>query len=182
MSNDHDFRFIHSEKVLDLRPRPDPIGPEGAKALAQELKTNTSLNWVWLHWSGLGDDGAAAIADALKTNKTLTKVSFFHNEITDVGARAILKAVSSTGNLEPFNSTLNMICLANNNVSSELRSAIDAALKANRKLRGTGAFRSSRLYILVHVYVEYMSNPPGTSLWRHMPATKDPKTLIGQRK
>jgi Ran GTPase-activating protein (RanGAP) involved in mRNA processing and transport len=74
------------------------IGDEGAKALAEALKTNETITTVnlsgvrvvcgvsWLrltfHWMRLqgnpiGDEGAKALAEALKTNKSVTNIYLY---------------------------------------------------------------------------------------------------------
>jgi Ran GTPase-activating protein (RanGAP) involved in mRNA processing and transport len=71
------------------------IGDEGARALAEALKTNKTLTlidfrckkfvrvWRFCLIDGvaytdnrIGDEGARALAEALKTNKTLTSIDF----------------------------------------------------------------------------------------------------------
>ena len=51
------------------------IGVEGAKELAEALKTNTTLTEINLGDNSIGGEGAKAIAEALKTNTTLTQIN-----------------------------------------------------------------------------------------------------------
>ena len=44
---------------------------DGAKALADALKTNTSLTDLYLGQNEIESEGATALADALKTNRSL---------------------------------------------------------------------------------------------------------------
>jgi Ran GTPase-activating protein (RanGAP) involved in mRNA processing and transport len=55
---------------LDLQR--NSIGSDGAKALAEALKTNSILTTLHLSFNSIGDNGAKALAEALKTNSTLT--------------------------------------------------------------------------------------------------------------
>ena len=48
------------------------IGDAGAKALAETLKTNTSVTEIYLAWNKIGDAGMQALAEALKTNTSVT--------------------------------------------------------------------------------------------------------------
>jgi Ran GTPase-activating protein (RanGAP) involved in mRNA processing and transport len=48
------------------------IGDDGAKALAEALKTNSTLTTLDLQNNSIGPDGAKALAEALKTNSTVT--------------------------------------------------------------------------------------------------------------
>ncbi|MCE2993877.1 MAG: hypothetical protein ACK5WS_02680 [Alphaproteobacteria bacterium] len=70
------------------------------KALAEALKTNTSLTELYLiknnsssRMKYLGDPGAKALAEALKTNISLTQLSLGNNEITHESAKALDKAI-----------------------------------------------------------------------------------------
>ncbi|RUP51270.1 hypothetical protein BC936DRAFT_149115 [Jimgerdemannia flammicorona] len=47
------------------------IGDEGASAIAEALKMNTSLKTLYLGDNGIGEKGADALAKALKMNKSL---------------------------------------------------------------------------------------------------------------
>ncbi len=73
--------------TVDLRS--NKIGAEGAKALAEALKTNASLTTVNLEGNEVGDEGAKALAEALKTNASLTTVDLWGNKIGDEGAKAL---------------------------------------------------------------------------------------------
>ena len=53
------------------------IGDEGAKALAEALKVNTTVKTLWLDDCGIGDDGAAALAEALRSNTSLTTLGLY---------------------------------------------------------------------------------------------------------
>ncbi len=46
----------------------EEIGDEGAKALAEALKVNATVEKLFLDGCGIGDDGAAAFAEALRSN------------------------------------------------------------------------------------------------------------------
>jgi hypothetical protein len=50
------------------------IGVEGASALADALKVNTSVNSINLGSNGIGDMGALALADALEVNMSVTGI------------------------------------------------------------------------------------------------------------
>jgi len=47
------------------------ISDGGAIAIAEALKSNVTINTLWLSGNQIGDAGTEAIAEALKTNITL---------------------------------------------------------------------------------------------------------------
>ena len=57
------------------------IGPEGTRALADALITNTSLTELYLSGNRIGPAGAAALAEALRTNTSLTALWILDNQI-----------------------------------------------------------------------------------------------------
>ena len=66
------------------------IGAEGAAALADALKENTTLTALYLNGNDIGAEGAAALVDALKENTTLTTLLYLNgNDIDDEGAAAV---------------------------------------------------------------------------------------------
>ena len=52
----------------------EAIGDEGAKALAEALKENATVERLNLSDCGIGADGAAALAEALRSNTSLTQL------------------------------------------------------------------------------------------------------------
>ena len=65
------------------------IGSDSAKAIADALKTNTTLVDLSLHYNSIGDEGAKAFAEALKNNSSLVRLNLLHNEIALAGAKAL---------------------------------------------------------------------------------------------
>ena len=47
------------------------VGVKGTMALAEALKSNSTLQTLELHYNNIGDNGAKALAEALKSNSTL---------------------------------------------------------------------------------------------------------------
>ena len=69
------------------------IGDEGAKALAEALKVNTTVKELHLNECGIGDDGAAALAEALCCNTSLTKlIIILNNAIGEQGTQLLRDA------------------------------------------------------------------------------------------
>jgi len=107
--------------------RTDHIGPEGAKALAEALRTNTTLTEINLTCNGIGPEGAKALVETLQLNIKLTTINFGCNGIGDEGAKALAEALRT-------NTTLTKINLANNNIGLEGIKALAEALQMNTKL------------------------------------------------
>ena len=95
-----------SVKVLLLRN--NKISCDGAKAIAEFLKTNQSVECLDLSDNDIGDDGAKALAEAIKVNKTLKDLDLFHNAIADDGGKAIAAALEKCS-LEEFDISANDI-------------------------------------------------------------------------
>ncbi|CAF0846053.1 unnamed protein product [Didymodactylos carnosus] len=68
------------------------ISDEGAKAIAEDLKTNQTLTTLYIDGNNISSVGAKAIADALKTNQTLRILYIGGNNISGEGA--IAKAIA----------------------------------------------------------------------------------------
>ena len=61
-----------------------------AMAMAEALKTNSTLKEIRLDFNNIGDEGAAALAETfLKRNSTLHRLCLTNNNIGDEGAIAL---------------------------------------------------------------------------------------------
>jgi Ran GTPase-activating protein (RanGAP) involved in mRNA processing and transport len=59
------------------------IGDAGAKAVAEAIKVNSTLQEINLNMNSIGDEGAKAVAEAMKFNSTLHEIIFYWNYIGD---------------------------------------------------------------------------------------------------
>jgi hypothetical protein len=71
------------------------IGAEGASALADALKVNTSVTDIGLGDSKIGNEGAAALFDALQVNTSLTSVFFGFDNAIDASKIGCVNALLS---------------------------------------------------------------------------------------
>ena len=78
------------------------IDDEGAKAIGEALKVNTSLTSIILDNNEIGDEGAKAIGEALKVNTSLTKMDLYCNNIGDEGGKAIEEALKVNTSCEVY--------------------------------------------------------------------------------
>jgi Ran GTPase-activating protein (RanGAP) involved in mRNA processing and transport len=95
-------------------------------SLADGLKVNTGLEWLWLNRCCIDDKGVTILADALKINATLACLYLADNIIGDDGAQAMLDV------LNEHNTTLDYLDLdGNDNISTTILDAIDNVGGAN---------------------------------------------------
>ena len=68
------------------------IGDEGAKELAEALKTNKALTKLYLYKNMIGNAGAEELAMALMASTSLTSLWLNRNEIGSKGCKALAAA------------------------------------------------------------------------------------------
>eukprot|EP00937_MAST-01D_sp_MAST-1D-sp2_P004366 g4366.t1 len=107
------------------------VGDGGAIALGEALKTNTTLQGLSLSYTSVGDGGATALGEALKTNTTLQKLGLNHTSVGDGGAIALAEALKT-------NTTLQKLWLYNTSVGDGGATALAEALKTNTTLLWLG--------------------------------------------
>ena len=73
------------------------MGDDGARAIADALRVNSTLRDLRLGGNGVIDDGARAIADALRVNSTLQTLGLESNDVGDDGARALRESWGNRG-------------------------------------------------------------------------------------
>ncbi|AZL16110.1 F-box protein [Rickettsiales endosymbiont of Stachyamoeba lipophora] len=112
------------------------IAAEGAKTIADALKTNTTLNSLELANDYIGAEGATAIADALNTNTTLTSLNLRNNSIEAAGAIATAVALKANTTTLAFLDvdTLAFLNLECNSIGAAGAKDLAEALKTNKTL------------------------------------------------
>ncbi|KJE93094.1 hypothetical protein CAOG_003935 [Capsaspora owczarzaki ATCC 30864] len=100
------------------------IGDDGAEAIAEALKVNTTMSELDLGKNQIGVAGAQSIAEALKVNTTLTTLYLDRNQIGDAGAEAIAEALK-------VNTTVNVLDLRLCHIGYAGVLALAEALKVN---------------------------------------------------
>ena len=99
----------------------------GAIAVAEALRTNTTLTKLSLAHNGIAGAGAVALADVLTMNTTLTSASLASNLLTDSTAVALAAALAQ-------NEVLTALELGRNGIATAGAQALRQALQANRTL------------------------------------------------
>jgi hypothetical protein len=110
--------------VTDIDLHLNDIGDEGASALADALKVNTSVKTINLGCNRIGNEGAAALADALKENMSLTTIDLASNGIGDQGASVLADALT-------VNTSVTSINLDSNTIGNQGATALADALQVN---------------------------------------------------
>ena len=68
------------------------IGKEGAIALADMLRYNTTIREIYLSINNIGDDGAIALADMLRYNTSIREMHLWDNNIGEDNKQMLKKA------------------------------------------------------------------------------------------
>lgn len=108
-----------------------PIGPNGARHVADAVRNNTTLRKLSMCACGLGDLGARHLAEALKINSALTNLILSSNKIGADGMTALADSLN-------VNTTLTALILNDSDLNgrhSHWHAAIATALKNNTTLQ-----------------------------------------------
>jgi Leucine Rich repeat len=92
----HNTRFEKGTQDLSE----ENLGAKDAKQIAEELATNTTLEYLNLGGNGLGYDGSVGIAGALAVDNTLRELWLIDNGICDAVLDAFGKALMQNDSLE----------------------------------------------------------------------------------
>ncbi|KAM6965390.1 uncharacterized protein lrrc74b [Aplochiton taeniatus] len=104
------------------------LGPQGTKALAVPLVTNTSILRLNLRDNWMEGMGGAAMAEMLKENCYITEVDLSENHLGEQGAKAM-------GSMLQENCTLVSLSLARNQFNDRAAQHLAQALTVNTKLQ-----------------------------------------------
>ncbi|CAL8249023.1 unnamed protein product [Merluccius merluccius] len=121
----HFLRHMQSDE-LSLAHR--GLGPQGTKALAVPLVTNTSIQKLNMRDNWMEGMGGAAMAEMLKENCYITEVDLSDNRLAERGARAV-------GAMLRENTTLVGLALSGNLLGERGAQHLGSALVANTKLQ-----------------------------------------------
>lgn len=88
------------------------INDTDTHALSKSLKTNNSLQALYLGWNEIGATGAQNLAESLADNGSLQTLVLCNNDIGDQGAQDLAKNLAS-------NTALSVLDLSSNNITDE---------------------------------------------------------------
>ena len=87
-------KLVKNNEATTLYLENNQIGVEGAKALANALRINTSVTTLELGYhSKIGHEGAKALANSLRINTSVTTLHLRDNQIGDEGAKTLANAL-----------------------------------------------------------------------------------------
>ncbi|CAF1169005.1 unnamed protein product [Adineta ricciae] len=112
------------ETLEDLCVNANDMGSQGAEYFANVLKTNKTLIEFHLGWANIGYEGAQHFVDTLKINTTLRELDLGGNDIGDIGAHVLVSVL-----LRRFNTTLEILAIDNNRISTGKKRLIHNLLK-----------------------------------------------------
>jgi hypothetical protein len=118
------------------------IGDEGAAQVADALSCNTTCERLDLAGNQISDAGARIVVEALRGNTTLADLGLCGNQITD--ACGLAEALQG-------NTTLTAVRLFGNPMSAEVKQAVGAVVKQNKKDPAAAAARAAAAIAVVAV-------------------------------
>ncbi|CAF3674452.1 unnamed protein product [Rotaria socialis] len=131
---DEDIEFVVNEAIThkrctELHLQRNIIKPKGVSTIALALKSNTTLQKLWLDNNCVSDIGVGALAKILSCNhSSLTMLGLNANAITDEGAKCL-------ANMLKTNTKLIFLRLSNNAISDQgVQLLADALSRHNKTL------------------------------------------------
>jgi hypothetical protein len=100
------------------------LDDDDLRAIAVELRVNTTLTSLDLGNDLISDAGAASLAEALKVNTALKELNISANSILDVGGASLAKALT-------VNTTLTKLDLGSNSIGDAGAASLADALRIN---------------------------------------------------
>jgi Ran GTPase-activating protein (RanGAP) involved in mRNA processing and transport len=103
------------------------IGPKGAKAFAEVLKSNRSITYLDVSGNAMGELGGVAFGEMLASNISLQTLILSNNLLSGAGGLAIAEGVED-------NITLRSLSVQRNRLSDAEATGFAKALRSNRSL------------------------------------------------
>ena len=119
-----------SESLSSLNLNYSDIGDAGATALAEVLRTNTTLNSLGL-WNnpGIGNPSVMSLCEALKVNTTLSSLNLSGTGISDAGVLSLVEVLKTN------TSSLTSLFLSDIKISHQSIKSIAEVLRVNSTLK-----------------------------------------------
>ena len=119
-----------SESLSSLDLNYSDIGDAGATALAEVLRTNTTLNSLGLcNNPGIGNPSVMSLCEALKVNTTLSSLDLSGTGISDAGVLSLVEVLKTN------TSSLTSLLLSDIKISHQSLKSIAEVLRVNSTLK-----------------------------------------------
>ena len=119
-----------SESLSSLNLNCSDIGDAGATALAEVLRTNTTLNSLGLcNNPGIGNPSVISLCEALKVNTTLSSLDLSGTGISDAGVLSLVEVLKTN------TSSLTSLLLSDIKISHQSLKSIAEVLRVNSTLK-----------------------------------------------
>ena len=119
-----------SESLSSLNLNYSDIGDAGATALAEVLRTNTTLNSLGLcNNPGIGNPSVMSLCEALKVNTTLCSLDLSGTGISDAGVLSLVEVLKTNA------SSLTSLLLSDIKISHQSLKSIAEVLRVNSTLK-----------------------------------------------
>ena len=119
-----------SESLSSLNLNDSDIGDAGATALAEVLRTNTTLKRMDLHKNpGIGNPSVMSLCEALKVNTTLSSLDLSGTGISDAGVLSLVEVLKTNA------SSLTSLLLSDIKISHQSLKSIAEVLRVNSTLK-----------------------------------------------
>uniref|UniRef100_A0A7S3PEE6 Roc domain-containing protein n=1 Tax=Aplanochytrium stocchinoi TaxID=215587 RepID=A0A7S3PEE6_9STRA len=138
-----------------LEVRNNKISDNGAKAIANSLKTCNNLIFLNLSGNEISNDGVFEIGQSLEYNSTLTKLSLHHNRIEKEGALSLMRCIEKNKMVTALDISDNRIEGSN---FAEIQAQLLLQLKANKNSQkrsflealksGSGPWNRSKVFLI----------------------------------
>ncbi|KAG0243937.1 hypothetical protein BGW41_000770 [Actinomortierella wolfii] len=99
-------------EIQEIKSEGDAI----LEAIAASLRTNQTLQELWMDYCDLTPVSIQALAEALRTNASLTTLRLRNNRVGNRGARSLGAAMTKTSGADGYNSTLTALELGANKI------------------------------------------------------------------
>ena len=149
------------------------LGPEGAAAFSEVLKTNTTLTRLTLGRNRLGTIGGAAIAEALKTNSTLASLDLGLNSIGPASGVVFAEALNTNTTLTSLNMEFNELGRDGGKLFAEVIRNNDALTSLNLESNQLGpecgvvfakALKANRTLVSLNLRENHLGSEGGAAL------------------
>ncbi|MCC8406165.1 MAG: hypothetical protein LN560_00755 [Rickettsia endosymbiont of Sceptobius lativentris] len=100
---------------------------EGTEVLAEALKNNNSLIFLEFQNNNIGEMGIKFLAEAITINNSITWLNLYYNNIGVIGTKALAEGIT-------INSSITYLGLGNNKIEAEGTKFLAESLKSNNSI------------------------------------------------